>query len=318
MDDGSIWVITDITERKNAEEGLRDSEKRFRTILENAPIGMAVLTLEGRFLLVNRSLCDIVGYEKEELEKLTFQEITHPDDLEFNLANVQRLQDGGINSYFMEKRYVRKDKQIVWTQLTSSVIRNAAGAPQFLIAQIEDITDRKRSREQIHQLAYYDALTTLPNRRLLKDRLKQSIAKAKRYQRPLALMFMDLDNFKLVNDTFGHDMGDKLLKVVADRLQACVRGIDTVCRQGGDEFIIVLSEITHPEDAAVVANKIIDTINKPISLNENDVHITTSIGIAIYPVNGTDDARELMKKADLAMYETKNKGKNGFSFFQGR
>lgn len=314
--DGSIWIIADISERKNAEEGLRESERRFRTILENAPIGMAVLTLDGRFQLVNRSLCKIVGYKKEELEKLTFQEITHPDDLESNLVNVQRLQDSGVNSYFMEKRYIRKDNQIVWTQLTSSVIRNAGGVAQFLIAQIEDITERKSIREQIHQLAYYDVLTTLPNRRLLKDRLILSLAQAKRYNRSMALMFLDLDNFKQVNDTLGHDMGDELLKVVANRLQACVRSIDTVCRQGGDEFVIVLSEIALPEDAVLVANKIITTISAPISINGNELHITSSIGIAVYPVNGIDDAKELMKKADAAMYETKTNGRNGYTFFQ--
>lgn len=315
-DDGSIWAVVDITERKQAEEALRESEERFRTILDNAPIGISVVSLEGRFMLVNRSLCDIVGYEKEELEKLTFQEITHPDDLDSNLASVQRLLDGSATSYRMEKRYVRKDRQVVWTQLTSSVVRDAAGAPLYLIAQIEDITDRRRSREKIHQLAYYDALTGLPNRRLLKDRLKQSLVKAKRYQRSLALMFLDLDNFKLVNDTLGHDVGDELLKVVAGRLLAAVRAMDTVCRQGGDEFIIVLPEITQPEDAGVVANKIINAINEPVTLSENSLQITISIGIAVYPVNGTDDAKELMKKADIAMYEGKMNGRNRFSFYQ--
>jgi diguanylate cyclase (GGDEF)-like protein/PAS domain S-box-containing protein len=305
-----------VNERRQTEEALRNSEERFRNILENAPIGMSVLSPDGRFMMVNRSLCELVGYTKEELEKLSYQEITHPDDLEPNLANVQRLLDGSGTSYHMEKRYIRKDRQVVWTQLTSSVIRDAAGAPLYLVAQIEDITDRRRSREQIQQLAYFDVLTSLPNRRLLKDRLKQSLAQAKRYKRSMALMFLDLDNFKQVNDTLGHDMGDELLKVVADRLQACVRSMDTVCRQGGDEFIIVLAEIAHPEDAAVVANKIINAINEPVSLNGNEVHITTSIGIAMYPVNGTDDAKELMKKADKAMYETKNKGRNGFTFYQ--
>lgn len=298
-----------VSERKNAEEALRN-------ILDNAPIGMAVVSLDGRFGLVNRSLCEIVGYEKEELEKLTFQELTHPDDLEANLANVQRLLDGSVTSYHMEKRYIRKDRQIVWTQLTSSVIRDTAGAPLYLIAQIENITDRRRSREQIHQLAYYDVLTSLPNRRLLKDRLKQALAQAKRYKRSLAIMFLDLDNFKQVNDTLGHDIGDELLKVVAGRLHDCVRGIDTVCRQGGDEFIVVLSEISHPEDAAIVANKIISAINEPVSLQDTVLHITASIGIAIYPVNGTDDSKELMKNADIAMYEAKKDGRNRFMFYQ--
>lgn len=306
----------EIAQRIMNEQALRDSEKRFRAILENAPIGISVVSLEGRFTLVNRSLCEIVGYEKEELEMLTFQEITHHDDLEANLANVQRLLDGSATSYHMEKRYVRKDQRIVWTQLTSSVVKDAAGTPLYLVAQIEDITDRRRSREQILQLAYYDALTGLPNRRLLKDRLRQLLAKAKRFQCSLALMFLDLDNFKQVNDTLGHDVGDELLKVVAGRLQACVRAMDTVCRQGGDEFIIVLSEISQPGDAGIVANKIINAINEPVTLNENDLRITISIGIAVYPVNGTDDAKELMKKADIAMYEGKKNGRNRFAFYQ--
>ncbi len=304
-----------VSERKQAEEALRNSEESFRNILENAPIGMSVVSLEGRFMLVNRSLCEILGYEKDELEKLTFQEITHPDDLESNIANVKRLLDGSVTSYHMEKRYIRKDQQVVWTQLTSSIVRNVAGNPLYLIAQIEDITNRKSSQDQIYQLAFYDTLTSLPNRRLLLDRFSQALVQAKRFERSLAIMYLDIDDFKQINDTLGHDIGDELLKVMAGRLQTCVRGMDTVCRQGGDEFIIVLSEISHMQDAAVVANKIISVINEPVSIQGYDLHITTSIGIAIYPVNGTDDARELMKKADMAMYEVKSSGKNGFKFY---
>jgi len=302
-----------VSERKQTEEALRNSEESFRNILENAPIGMSVVSLKGRFMMVNRSLCEIFGYEKEELEKMTFQEITHPDDLVPNLANVQRLMDGSITSYQMEKRYIRKDRQVVWTQLTSSILRDAAGIPLYLVAQIEDITDRQSSREKIHQLAFYDALTSLPNRRLLLDRFKQTLVQARRFQRSLAIMYLDIDDFKQVNDIFGHDMGDELLKVVAGRLQSCVRSMDTVCRQGGDEFIVLLSEITHPQDAAHVAEKIIKAINEPVFIHKQELHITTSIGIAIYPVDGNDDATELMKKADIAMYVAKNKGKNGFS-----
>jgi len=310
-----VAVKEDITERKRAEKALRESEERFRNILENAPIGMSVMSLEGRFMLVNNSLCELVGYEREELEKLTFQEITHPEELEPYLAKVQRLLDGSITSFNMEKRYIRKDRQIVWAQLTSSVIRDSDGVPLYLVAQIEDISDRKRSQEQIHLMAYYDALTGLPNRRLLLDRLNHALAQARRYQRSMALLFLDLDNFKQVNDTMGHEIGDELLKVVAGRLQACVRVIDTVCRQGGDEFIIVLTEIAHPQDVAVVANKIIEAISEPISLQEKELHITTSIGIAVYSVAGTDDEKELMKKADRAMYQAKYKGGNGFMFY---
>jgi diguanylate cyclase (GGDEF)-like protein len=216
----------------------------------------------------------------------------------------------------MEKRYNRKDRQVVWAQLTASVVRGAAGAPLYMVAQIEDITDRKRIREQVHQLAFHDTLTSLPNRRLLLDRFNQALVQAKRFKRSLAVMYLDIDDFKRVNDTLGHDIGDELLKVVADRLLSCVRSMDAVCRQGGDEFIIVLSEIKLPHDAEVVADKIIRTINEPVYIQGYDLQITTSIGIAIFPVNGTDDANELMKKADMAMYEAKSKGKNGFKFYQ--
>ena len=304
-----------VSDREQAYQALRESEAGFRNILENAPIGMAVVSIEGAFLLVNRALCAIVGYEKQELEKMTFQEITYPDDLDAYLANLQRLLTGKVDSFQIEKRYIRKDHQVQWIQLTDSLQRDASGTALYFIKQIEDITERKRSREQIQQLAYYDALTKLPNRRLLKDRLNQALAQAKRFERPLAVMFLDLDHFKEVNDTLGHDGGDQMLKVIAGRLLSCVRSVDTVCRQGGDEFIIVLVEITDPQDAARVAEKIIKSVHEPISIHKTKMQVTTSIGIAIFPVNGNDDARKLMKEADMAMYHAKTRGRNRFCIF---
>lgn len=299
-------------ERNKAEEDLRESEERFRNILENAPTGIAVLSLEGKFMLVNRALAEIVGYDKEELEKLTFQEITYPDDLDADLANVQQLLDGTATSYQMEKRYIRKDRQIVWIQLTGSVRKDDNGTPLYFIAQIEDISVRKRNEEQIHQLAYYDSLTELPNRTLMKDRLNLALIQSKRFNRSLALMFIDLDNFKQVNDTLGHDAGDELLKVMADRLLRCVRGADTVCRFGGDEYVIILEEIAHPHDAEIVAGKMLNAINEPLYIHDNKLQITASIGIAVYSNNENNDAKTLMKKADIAMYEAKKIGRNGF------
>ena len=171
---------------------------------------------------------------------------------------------------------------------------------------------RTAAQEQINQLVYYDILTDLPNRRLLTDRLEQALIQAKRFRRSLAVMFLDLDHFKQVNDTLGHDSGDKLLKIVAERLLASVRGVDTVCRQGGDEFIIVLPEITHSNDAELVADKIIKAINEPIYIQKNKVHVTTSIGIAVYQIDAVDDAAMLMKKADMSMYEAKSRGRNRY------
>ena len=174
---------------------------------------------------------------------------------------------------------------------------------------------RADSLAQIEQLAYYDSLTNLPNRRLLNDRLEQALALAKRFNRSMAVIFLDLDHFKNVNDTLGHDVGDELLCIVAERLLGCVRQTDTVCRQGGDEFIIVLTEISQLQDVTTVAEKTITAINQPIHIREHMLEISTSIGIATYPLNGTD-AVEIMKKADIAMYETKNRGRNGFSIYQ--
>jgi diguanylate cyclase (GGDEF)-like protein/PAS domain S-box-containing protein len=305
-----------VEERNQAYEIVRENEERFRNILENAPIGMAVVSLEGFFLLVNRSLCELVGYQKDELETLSFREITHPDDLDSDLNNIQRLTDGASTSYRLEKRYIRKDGVTVWVQLTRFVQRDGSAKPQYFIAQIEDISERLRNHEQIKQLAYYDALTNLPNRRLLMDRLNHGLAQAKRYKRSMAVMYLDLDNFKQINDTLGHDYGDELLKVVAERLLTCVRGVDTVCRQGGDEFIIALGEITNPHDSTLVAEKIIKAISEPICIKENILQVTTSIGIAVYPGNSTAEAMELMKKADLAMYEVKKNGRNGYSVYQ--
>ncbi len=307
-------TVFDITARKEMERALRESEERFRNTLEYAPIGVAVASLGGQFLQVNRALCDILGYTGKEMEQLYFQDITHPDDLALELACVKRLLAGEVNSCQIEKRYVRKDGQAVWTQVTQSVLRDAGGEPLSLIAQVEDITERRRAQEQIRQLAYYDTLTGLPNRRLLLDRLRHDLDQARRFQRSLAIMFLDLDRFKQINDTLGHDVGDELLKVVAARLGACIRSGDTVSRQGGDEFVIVLAEIAHAQDAARVAEKTIQSLAEPIVVRGNELRITASIGIAVYPDNGTDDMQELMKKADQAMYAAKEAGRNMYRF----
>jgi len=183
---------------------------------------------------------------------------------------------------------------------------------EALVASLRD------SEEQIRQLAYYDPLTELPNRRLLLDRLAQALNHARRKRCSLAIMFTDLDHFKEVNDTFGHDAGDKLLTEVAGRMTGCLRRGDTASRSGGDEFIIVLPEIAHPEDAALVAEKIIDVLGEPVDLGVGGMHrvkVSISIGIAIYPIDGTDDVRDLLQKADQAMYAAKAEGRNQFRFY---
>jgi diguanylate cyclase (GGDEF)-like protein len=245
---------------------------------------------------------------------MNFEDFTHPDDLAADLALRRRLLAGEMPLWQAEKRYLKRDGNLVWVQLTASVLRDTHGQPQCFDAQLEDISERKRQQEQIRQLAYFDALTGLPNRRLLQDRLEQAVAQARRNQRRVAVAFLDLDHFKRVNDVHGHDVGDELLTLAAQRLITCVRRGDTVARQGGDEFILVLADIG--EDAGVqrVAEKIVAALAMPFSLPQSGLtidFISTSLGLAVFPTDGLEP-QDLMKKADLAMYAAKEGGRNGY------
>ena len=301
--------------RRESERLLRESEARFRSALEYAPVGIVVASIDGRFVEVNQSFCKLLGYTREVLLHRTFIDITHPDDRATTHERAQQLLNGEISFSQLEKLCLRKDGLAVWVQVTVSLLRDSSGAPLNFVGQIENITERKRCQDEIRQLAYYDVLTNLPNRRLLLDRLNQALAQAQRHQRSLAVMFLDLDHFKEINDTLGHDAGDELLKVVAERLSLCVRGGDTVSRHGGDEFVIILSEIALQQDVALVAEKILEVLNEPVTIQRHKLKITTSIGIVVYTVEDEDDAVSLMKKADIAMYQAKAAGRNGFRFY---
>ena len=312
---GAVVVFDDISERKKIEHALRDSEKSFKEIIEYAPIGMAIVSLKGRFNIVNQTLCNIVGYSNRELLKLTFQEITHPEDLSIDLEFIRQLIDGETHSYQMEKRYIRKDKEIVWVQLSVSIFRDEDDAAQYFIAQIEEITERKIRDNEVHQHAYFDTLTKLPNRRMLMDRLSLEFSQAERDNRIVALFFLDLDHFKHINDTLGHDVGDLMLKEAAARLLSCVRPSDMVSRLGGDEFVILLSEISDANDAEIVAKKILGKFEGPILINDKEVVISTSIGIALRTGDVKITFKQLMKNADMAMYESKASGRNKYYFY---
>lgn len=299
----ALGIIRDISERKKAEQ-------EYKTIIQTTMDGYLVVDAHaGRFLDVNDAYCKMLGYSREEILCMRTSDIEAMESPERVKQHTEQIRNMGCAQF--ETRHRRKDGRIIDVEISATYLDIRGGV---FIVFIRDISERKKAEEQIRQLAYYDTLTSLPNRRLLLDRLNQSLVQAKRYQRAVAVMFLDLDRFKLINDTLGHDAGDELLKEVATRLNACVRSGDTVSRQGGDEFVIVLAEIAHAQDAALVAEKIIGTLGQPISVKGHELQITTSIGIAIFPVNGTDDARELMKKADTAMYAAKEAGRNGYRF----
>jgi diguanylate cyclase (GGDEF)-like protein/PAS domain S-box-containing protein len=234
--------------------------------------------------------------------------------------------------YFVEQTLQTGIKQIFEYQLNINDViyhyetRIVLSGEDEVLAIVRDVTERKRAEQQIIQLAFYDYLTGLPNRLLFKDRLEQSMASAQRYRKKVAVMFIDLDFFKHINDTFGHNIGDMLLKSVADRILKCTRRIDyvsrinteelerTVTRMGGDEFTILLSNIDNIQDVSKIGQRILNEISQPFEIGAHDIHITASIGITIYPID-TEDPDDLLKYADIAMYQVKDKGRNNYQFY---
>ena len=304
----------DITERERALDELRESEQRFHGIFDQAAVGIALVALDGHWLRVNQKLCDIVGYPESEMLTLSFQDITYPEDKALDLAYTQRLLANGIPHFSLEKRYVRKDGAVVWINLTVSLVRDAAGVPKYFITVTEDITRRKETEAKLTYLANHDALTGLANRTRLHDRLEQAIAVASRSGHAVAVLLLDLDRFKNINDSLGHDIGDRLLLAIADRLSDCVRSGDTVARLGGDEFVLVLGELDRPEDAASVAKQALAAVSRTLVIESHELTLSTSIGISLYPRDG-GDASSLLKNADAALYRAKSVGRNVFQFY---
>ena len=442
---GVLIVVVDITERQRLETRLRESEQRFMAAFQHAAIGMALVLPDGQWLRVNAALCAMLGYENLELQALTFQDITHPDDLAADMELVAQLLRGERRAYHMEKRYLRKDGDVVHALLSVSLIRDEDGTPRYFVSQIQDISDRKafeealfRERElaevtlksigdavittdpnlivtslnpiaeamtgwshreaigrpmdeifrlldidtrlpmpnplraavdkntivglatdasllhrngfdspiedsaaPIHDhagnviggvlvfhdisetralalkmahLAHHDTLTGLPNRSLLQSRIEQAITTAGKRMHRVALLFVDIDHFKQINDTLGHGAGDHLLQSVAKRIRSRLRSEDTVSRIGGDEFVVLLPHIETNRDAAQVAEKLLENFTDPLPAEAAGLAVNFSIGISIYPEDA-DDAENLLRNADTAMYEAKMQGRNGFRFF---
>jgi len=305
----------------------RDRQELYLATFEHAPIGVARFAGNGRWLQVNQRLCDITGYTREEMLQLSYHALAHPDDAMSHVRETEELIAGRAASLVREMRFVRKDGVVVWVQVHSSIMRDADGGARYGISVVTDIAERKAAEDQIHTLAYYDALTKLPNRRMLVDRLSRALAVSARTGRQGAIMFIDLDHFKTLNDIQGHDVGDRLLAEVAHRLQAAMRQGDTVARLGGDDFVVMLEDL--PADDLVapqveaVAKKILAEIDRPYRLELSmggimdkpiEYHCTASIGITLFGA-GREQVDDLLKHADLAMYQAKDSGRNSIRFF---
>src|SRR5215213_2054953 len=434
-------VIRDVTERKRAESALRESEQRFRGSFERAATGMALVGTDGRFLRVNKSLCEILGYTERELLGKTFQQITHPDDLAVDLEHLRRLLVRVVRTYQTEKRYLHKDGHVVWTLLSVSVVHDEEDEPLYFICQIQDVSERKKVEkviieseerfrslvqyssdiitildtdgtvhyvspavervtgyrpeeqvgtnafdsvhpddrkqalntfaevlkrpglhpplefrvphkdgswrylehvvnnlvddpavrgvvvnswdvterkalvEQLSYQAFHDLLTGLPNRALFMDRLEHASSRANRRGSKVAVLFTDLDNFKVINDSLGHEVGDQLLVAVAERLKACLRPEDTAARLGGDEFTILVEDIAGIGEVVQIAERIAETLQPPFALEDQEVFATASTGIALNSP-AQEQAADLLRHADLAMYRAKRRGKARYEVFE--
>src|SRR5215211_6186567 len=414
---------------------------RFRSIFYHAPIGVAMVSLEGRYLQVNRWLCEILGYTEEELQALTWQEITHPDDLAASSAHARRIVEGEFPKYHLEKRFLHADGHTVWASLSVSLVRDAEGEPLYFVSQIQDVSERKKVErviieseerfrslvqyssdiitileadgtvryvspavervtgyrpeeqvgtnafgsvhpddkeralatfaavlkrsglhpalefrvphkdgswrylehvvnnllddpavrgvvvnswdvterkalvEQLSYQAFHDLLTGLPNRALFMDRLERALTRAHRRGTRVAVLFTDLDNFKVINDSLGHKAGDQLLVAVAERLKTCLRPEDTAARLGGDEFTILVEDIAGVGEGVQIAKRIAEILQPPFTLEEQEVFATVSTGIAL---NSPTEERpaDLLRHADLAMYRAKHRGKARYEVFE--
>jgi diguanylate cyclase (GGDEF)-like protein/PAS domain S-box-containing protein len=309
-----LLIGQDITFKRQARLRLQESEEFFRLTFTQAAVGIALLSREGRFVRVNRKLTQIVGFTEIELLQRFLHQITYPSDLLEDRALIRQLVDGDIRDFRRETRFVSKRGNTIWVTVSASVMREAVSGQLRLIVAVEDISRRKEAEEALLRMANHDTLTGLPNRALLQDRLSHAIAQAQRTRRMVGVMFIDLDRFKHVNDSLGHEAGDQMIIEIARRLGKSLRESDTVARQGGDEFVVVLPDLASADDAALVAQKVLSELFQPLMLAGTELFPTGSIGIALYPRDGQDSSA-LLKAADTAMYRSKASGGNHFHFY---
>jgi diguanylate cyclase (GGDEF)-like protein/PAS domain S-box-containing protein len=314
---GKIALEREISTRKMVEQQLATGKQRLTYILEGTNAGTWEWNVQTGEATFNERWADIIGYRLTELTPISIDTWTsnvHPDDLEKSSHLLEKHFNGELEYYECDARMRHKKGHWVWVMDRGQVSTwTHDGKPLLVCGTHQDITERRLAEEKIRHLATHDALTNLPSLRLVKDRINVAISMARRNQEIAAILFIDLDSFKAINDRWGHEAGDTLLREVAQRLINCVRESDTVARIGGDEFLIALPELQAADDAAQVAQKLLYSLAQPFIFRKTSMTIGASIGISLYPNNG-EDAQSLIKQADQAMYTIKKRGKNGYSF----
>jgi len=301
--EGSLALVTDITARVKAEQNLRASEALFRSLFNESPAGQILSSSDQKIIAVNRAFCEMTGYTERELVNGGWGAITPADDQLAIFTAFERLWSGELNTMQMERRYLRKDGSSLWGQVSVARVPDEQGHSRYVIDQVQDISERKVAQQALEHQALHDALTGLPNRVLARDRLDQAILLARRQHIPVALLIIDLDHFKEVNDGFGHQAGDQLLRQVGERFTTELRETDTVARLGGDEFAIVLLA-ADADAASLVAVKLLAALERPFIVEGQALDVGASIGIAICP-DHADSADSMLRRADIAMYVAK-------------
>jgi diguanylate cyclase (GGDEF)-like protein/PAS domain S-box-containing protein len=301
-----------VTERKRVERAIRKSEKRYRLLFERNLAGVFRTTLAGRVVECNQAAAAMFGYDSPE-EVMALADANLYDTASGRDSFLTKLKsEKSVTNH--EMRFRRKNGDAAWAMLNASLVDDDSGIASMVEGTLVDITERKVAEERVQSLAYYDALTGLPNRILLRDRLSKALANARRQKHKVALLFLDLDRFKIINDSLGHSVGDLLLQDVAERLKSFAREQDTVARLGGDEFLIVLTNIKDIPSAAVAAERFMDAMTAAFVIQGHSLSIGCSLGISIFPEHGAD-YETLIKNADAAMYSAKDIGRNNFQFF---
>jgi diguanylate cyclase (GGDEF)-like protein/PAS domain S-box-containing protein len=300
-------TVVDVTEQRRMADERRAAEDRLRSGFEQAAVGIMLIDADCRMTMVNPAVRALLGRPEQELVGHPIDEFLHVEDRGVALGRFAGLVRGELDSYQAERRYLRPDGSTVWVLVNVSALRDGTGRPDHFFAQMQDITDRRVMEEALEHLAVHDALTQLPNRVLLTDRVQHALDRRGRRTGELAVLFIDIDRFKFVNDGMGHRVGDDLLTVVADRLRATVRPSDTVARFGGDEFVVVCEQLADPYEASTIATRLARAIEEPMLLDGREVVVTASVGIAVAAADATVDA--LLRDADAAMYRAKERGR---------
>ncbi len=297
------------------------SEMRFEATFEQAAVGIAETDISGQWLRANRKLCEILGRDHDELLRHSVFELTHPDDVPVERSRLEQLLRGELPAYTVEKRFLRKDGSPVWVGVTVAHVRMPEASADYLIKVVVEIGERKRSEALVHQLAYFDPLTGLPNRQLFLDRLGQAMLSTNRSAQHGMLLLLDIDRFKVLNDTQSYDVGDHLLQSVAEHLRGCLREDDTVARLGGDDFAVIAENLGNDQASAVAqAERIAEHIHRavsrsyPLDVPGGEYTCSASIGITLFKGRRIE-ADELLKQAEMALYKAKDDGRNLLRFF---